>query len=580
MSEVWVLKVPYEERFWAQKNGAHWDSRNKLYTFQGETLPTPLMPYKSEDLSWERWQEEEITKTTHHRSPLSKTVKSDTNVSRFTLRPHQVDASRKITNAWERKARGFLLADDVGLGKTISTWDAVKNIGNQMGYRRSVNVLIVCPLSVVPHWRNTIQALGYAGLRVCVMNYDQIKKLLTVPVSAQKAKRTRTKNKHISNEGNPIVDWDIIIMDESHKLKNPSQRTKSMSRIAKYEQLYSTQPKPPFLIWMSATAGQNPLELSYLSPLLAQVTRSKFSSLKDFGPWLKQEGFHVEENPRWKKWEWTEDEKLREEDIRKMQQLLFQRKTPVALRRLPSQISGWPEIVRTVTPVDLGVKGKILYQTLWADFRSEMKLAVRSKKREKGLAAQLRFRQKASLLRVQGTTDFIVDMLDNNRQVAVSFQFLESLDAVKEMLEKKKIQVAVMDGRNPTGRESERLKFQKGVCKVVLFTPVEGFSLHQSEQLADGTRASSEERVLIIHDPRYSGIETLQIEGRTHRDGKNANAYYMYSENTVEEEVVKKLTKRVTSTKALVGDDITVLNELIHTLNAKAIPNLSQDWFS
>lgn len=206
MSEVWVLKVPYEERFWAQKNGAHWDSRNKLYTFQGETLPTPLMPYKSEDLSWERWQEEEITKTTHHRSPLSKTVKSDTNVSRFTLRPHQVDASRKITNAWERKARGFLLADDVGLGKTISTWDAVKNIGNQMGYRRSVNVLIVCPLSVVPHWRNTIQALGYAGLRVCVMNYDQIKKLLTVPVSAQKAKRTRTKNKHISNEGNPIVD--------------------------------------------------------------------------------------------------------------------------------------------------------------------------------------------------------------------------------------------------------------------------------------------------------------------------------------------------------------------------------------
>ena len=34
-------------------------------------------------------------------------------------------------------------------------------------------------------------------------------------------------------------------------------------------------------IWLSATAGQNPLELSYLAPLLAGVTESRAADLKD-----------------------------------------------------------------------------------------------------------------------------------------------------------------------------------------------------------------------------------------------------------------------------------------------------------
>jgi len=59
-----------------------------------------------------------------------------------------------------------------------------------------------------------------------------------------------------------------------------------------------------------------------------------------------------------------------------------------------------------------------------------------------------------------------------------------------------------------------------------------------------------------------SGIQTIQIEGRTHRDGKAANVYYAYGEDTVEEDVVRTLLSRVESTKALVGDDTATIYAL------------------
>ena len=579
VSRVWFLKVPYEERYDAQRHGARWDSKSKFYTYTGLEVPPELAPYVSDLFSWERWQEDNINYGERARSVVGLGASGRV----FTPRPHQTEASNLIFKAWEQKARGFLLADDVGLGKTISAWGGVQNITNAIISGREktgkpqgvVKILVVCPLSVIPHWRNTIQMCGWEHMRVCVINYDQVKKLLTVPESAKKAKRARTKNKRIASEGDPVVDWDIIVMDESHKLKNPSQRTKSMSRIAQYGQKSTSRTAPPFLLWMSATAGQNPLELSYLSPLLAQATNYPHSALNDFGPWLNREGFHVSEEARWKKWTWTDDATLRAEDVQKMRTMLFTGEVPVALRRLPTDIAGWPEIVRQLVPVKLDTKGYGLYQTVWKLFRQEMHLALRGGTGDKGFAAMLRFRQKASLLRTQGTVDFVDDLLDNNMQVAVSSQFLESLDTVLGELVKRKIKVSVMDGRNVEGRENERLKFQTGETQVVLFTPVEGFSLHQSEQLADGTVGSGTPRALIIHDPRYSGIEMLQIEGRTHRDGKNANAYYMYSEGTVEESIVRTLVDRLTTTKALVGDDTTVLEELTHFLNTQVFKKTS-----
>ena len=36
-----------------------------------------------------------------------------------------------------------------------------------------------------------------------------------------------------------------------------------------------------FTLWLSATAGQNPLELSYLAPLLARITKQSAKNMKE-----------------------------------------------------------------------------------------------------------------------------------------------------------------------------------------------------------------------------------------------------------------------------------------------------------
>ena len=445
---------------------------------------------------------------------------------------------------------------------THNTVSALEGVLALSKHRTVQNVLIVTPLAVVPHWRRTVADLGLPdhGIRVCVINYDRLKKLLEVPVSAQAAKRTRTKNKRIAKEGTSLVPWDVIIFDESHKIRNSdSQRRAAAERLAQYS---ASRADAPFVIWASATAGQSPVEISYLWPLLAQLTKTPANSFRKFGPWLQEHGFHVVHEPRFDRWTWTDNAEERARDIQRMRSLLFERKTPVALRRIPENISGWPEIIRTLLPVDLAPDEYRLYNEAWTAFRQEMHLARKGKDPKAGMVARLRFRQKASLLRVSGTVEYALDLLENGHQVAISVQFLETLDHIAHGLEKAGVTVAILDGRNPHGREDERLRFQRGEAKVVLFTPVEGFSLHSQELLSGGQRATQAPRSTIIHDARFSGIEAIQIEGRCHRDGQAANVYYAFGADTVEEQIVRTLLSRVEATKSLVGDDTATLRAL------------------
>jgi hypothetical protein len=74
--------------------------------------------------------------------------------------------------------------------------------------------------------------------------------------------------------------------------------------------------------------------------------------------------------------------------------------------------------------------------------------------------------------------------LDNGRQVAISCEFLATMDAMEEVSRKKKISYARVDGcctHNSHLKEAERLRYQRGDAPVVLFNVVEGISLHEGE---------------------------------------------------------------------------------------------------
>ena len=537
-----ALDVPFAFRAVATASGARWEKEHRAFVFRGEELPSTLAPFRSKPYSFEKRVERQLNEQVNE---------MDVVLGDGTLipRPHQIDAIKAIAAARNAGHGGFLLADDVGLGKTISAWQSVLEMP------LALDVLIVCPLSVVAHWRRTVLSMGDGGKRVVILNYERAGKLLDVSPAARKKVRTA---KGLARVGK-APSFDVVIWDESHRCKNPAAaRSKIAAKI---------NAKAGFVFWLSATAGQNPLELSYLAPLLARVTKDKPGNLKDFENWCLGQGLGVSRGT-YGRWEWRGDP----DDCEKVRALLFDGAVPAGIRRLPQDIAGWPEINRILTPIELDPSARHLYDQAWTEFRREMELAARGRNPAGGLAAILRFRQKSSLLRAPGTVELALELLENGHQVAISVAFLESMDAIQDGIEAELGEggCALIHGSLPTpDKEDERLRFQRGGAPVVLFTVEEGISLHQGE-LLDGVKGSETPRSEIIHDLRWSAIQVTQIEGRCHRDGRFAPVFWAYADGTIEERIAKIVCKRIQTMKAMVGDDVETVKEIERLLTGDA----------
>jgi hypothetical protein len=536
------LDIPFELRGLAALHGAIWNPSAKAYQFRGDVLPPELAAFGSELYSWERFKEDDANGIEPVTRPGQVII---------TPRPHQIAAVRAAAAAAKAGRSGFLIADDVGLGKTIETWAAVLASDAD-------TVLIVCPLAVIAHWRRTIRNMGDGGKQVVVINYDRLKKLFDVDATAAKAmdaRRKKTKRKIRTQKGlaryADVISFETIVWDESHKLKNrESARAKLAQRLAVASD---------FQFWLSATAGQDPLELEYLAPLFAEVPGAPRGVTSDYVAWCQAQGIGVTKGAYgkviWRRLEVDgSDAPGAAADLEVIRHLLYDGAVPAAIRRTPADIEGWPEINRILLPVVLSPADRLLYDEAWQAFRRELELERTGLKDSKNaMVIRLRFRQKASLLRTSATVDHVLGLLEQGLQVAVSVVFRETLDVIKEALEAAGYPCAVIDGRrSPREKEAERMDFQNGRKLVCLYTVEEGISLHEGEY-------NQAKRSNVIHDIRWSGIAMKQVEGRTHRDGKFSQVYWMVGEDTVEEGIARVVASRINSMGAMQGDEETAL---------------------
>jgi hypothetical protein len=177
--------------------------------------------------------------------------------------------------------------------------------------------------------------------------------------------------------------------------------------------------------------------------------------------------------------------------------------------------------------VELDCGAHRLYKVAWKEFKKALEGIGTLSKQHAALVkseAVIRLCQKSSLLKVENSIELCLELLDNGRQVAISCEFLATMDAMEEVLRKKNISYARVDGRctnNSHLKETERLRYQRGDAPVILFNVVEGISLHEGET----NNGNDVPRYQIDHDLRWSGIQAHQIDGRSHRDGKFAQVY-------------------------------------------------------
>ncbi len=453
-------------------------------------------------------------------------------------RPHQSAARDAILAARRAGRPGFVLGDRTGLGKTLSVWAAVAAMPE-------TDVLVVAPKGALPQWRRTIALAGLAAKTVTLTNYERTKGLLAGPATSNR-KSVRARNNELAKHGRPKRVWPIVVFDESHRLRNPyAQQSLACRQIAD---------AAVFAIYMSATAGQSPHELGYLGRLLGDAAGFPCATLAEFRDLMKRLGIRGAKG-RWTNWRWDPNER----DRRCMSDLLYKGQRAIGLRRHPADIAGWPEMQRDLVPTSLSSAEHRLYEAAWRDFRQEMGLAGGSRRRSVGWAADLRFRQKASLLRVAGTADFAEDLLGADLQVAVSVAYLESGDLLARTLLARGWRVEMIDGRRGAeANEAARVAFQTGMVDVVVFTVTESISLHAHE-MPGGDRP----RALLIHDMRHSAIQLQQIEGRCHRDGEKAVVYYAYAEGTVEERIAAVVVSRMAAMDGMAGDDTAAIDAML-----------------
>lgn len=537
---VWVLDLDWGQRI----PGARWVAPWKVTVWVGATPPPLVEANLCGDYTYGRFVEDQMN--AHHARPARPARRDRT----MTPRPMQVEGARTLVRAAAAGCPMSVLADDPGVGKTIESVLAAKAIAKLSG-ARTVLVVAARPAAItVLSWAQTIAAAGDDGLRWVVLPWDQIGK-----VTAH--------------------TWDLIIADEAQYVRH--QTTKRWKAWAKVSGLTNARRRPAHQIMVTATPGHNPLELGYLAPLFAHATNTPLSAWVGADPdtfvqQLRTMGVHVVKGERGG-WEWSSDPKARARDLAMVQGWMSGRDVATMVHRE----APWGPVQITGMPVHMDATMRRQYDSDWGDFCREMELARRGSNVAKGRAALLRFRQKASVIRVAVTAEWVSEQVSRGRQVVVSVENIDT-GAVPlwDALTQQGIRVARAYGSsantNGIDIEAERRAFQTGACPVIITTRTEAISLHAGEDLGGGLRATTAPRVGVFHQARYSGLVGKQITGRTHRDHQRSPWTVMYLDGTVEADVSKLMIERYAASSEMIGGDTTALTKIAQLLRADWMP--------
>lgn len=160
--------------------------------------------------------------------------------------PHQIHVARRVV---EESVPGWMIADDVGLGKTIEMGLIIHALRRQGRARR---VLIICPSSLVTQWKEEMrtrfgQSFVIYGRDFSPEYPEEIAIHDGVIISMDLAKR----DPHVSLLVN-CGGWDLIAVDEAHRL-GVSERGERTERYAMAEMLRAVT---PLMVLLSATPHQ------------------------------------------------------------------------------------------------------------------------------------------------------------------------------------------------------------------------------------------------------------------------------------------------------------------------------------
>ncbi|MEK6918760.1 MAG: SNF2-related protein [Nanoarchaeota archaeon] len=177
--------------------------------------------------------------------------------------PHQQEGALKILKDFDGRA---LLADEVGLGKTITAGMVLKEC-IMRGFVRKA--LILTPPSLVNQWKEELET-KFELKFVEVNKESEWENAQLAIASIDKVKNFNTKTNEFKHTKAHEIYWDIIIIDEAHKLKDKkTYRWRFVDKLQKKR-----------LLLLTATPFQN--DLIELYNLLSLLKRGHLGTISEF----------------------------------------------------------------------------------------------------------------------------------------------------------------------------------------------------------------------------------------------------------------------------------------------------------
>jgi len=133
------------------------------------------------------------------------------------LNPHQVDAALFAFNS--PLSNGVLLADEVGLGKTIEAGIVLA----QYWAERKRKILLIVPASLRSQWLSELDEKFYIKSMILESkNFNQIKKQGMRNPFEQKDLVIICSYNFVAQKQLEVsrVEWDLVVIDEAHRLRN------------------------------------------------------------------------------------------------------------------------------------------------------------------------------------------------------------------------------------------------------------------------------------------------------------------------------------------------------------------------
>lgn len=498
-TEVWVEKLLAEK----EKSYHIWGK-----VFSGETIHDFWLPKGA------------LLKT-------HKVEKVEIDYSKYSNRPplnHQKEAIEKLVGS-----KRFILADDMGVGKTTSATIAAIESGAK-------KILIICPASLKINWEREIRNYTDRSIFICesknfsldhdfiIVNYDILKNFYDL----------KDKENSMIGKLNP----DLIIIDEAHYIQNgQAQRTKLVNNFSKKANT----------LWLLTGTPMTNRPMNYFN--LLQLIESPVAQ-----NWMAYairycQGYQFKAGNR-KIWNVSGASNLEE---------LRDRTSKQVLRRLKTEVLDLPE--KIITPVYLRLKSK-LYEGLMGEYFDW----YRTKSEEsKSLTIQftklMKVRQVIAEEKIQHTIELAQNIIDQEKKVIIFTNFTDTLNRIADHFGKQAVR---LDGSSSKPQRQYAVdQFQEN-DKIKVF-------VGNIKAAGVGLTLTAAESV-IINDLSFVPGDLSQAEDRAYRYGQKNNVlvYYPIFENTIEGSIYDIVNSKKSVIETVMGDNLDkgdIVEQIMNKIN-------------